>query len=114
MKRSYFSPPNCVILIGALVAGCAAQTHDPIATSCGTNYECLRGIELQYRQQAAEYSSLAQRYEIEADAKSRELGQDAEQVRRNRELASQYRSEAEQADELARQYRMQMPHNVVN
>jgi hypothetical protein len=114
MKRSYFFLRNCLILIGALVAGCAAQTPDPLATSCGTNYECLRGIEFQYRQQAAEFSSLAQQYEIEAEAKSRELGQDAEQVKRHRELASQYRSEAQQADELARQYRMQMPHNVVN
>ena len=115
MKRSHFFLRNCVILIiGALGAGCAAQTTTPVTTACGTNYECLRASEFQYRQQAAEFSALAQRYEIEAEAKSREFGQDAEQVKRHRDLASQYWSEAEQADELARQYRRQMPHNVIN
>lgn len=114
MKPSYFSMRNCTVLIGLLIAGCTTQASTLPATSCGTNYECLRATEFQYRQQAAEFTALAQRYEIEAEAKSRELGQEAEQVKHHRDLASQYWSEAEQADELARQYRRQMPHNVIN
>jgi hypothetical protein len=45
--------------------------------------------------------------------KAKELGQDAEQVKRHRELAKQYWAEAQQAEELSRQYRSQLPHNVV-
>lgn len=114
MKRPHLSLRSSVILAGALLAGCATGTTEPFATSCGTDYTCLRDTAFQYRQQAGELSALAQRYEIEAEAKSRELGQDAEQVKRHRDLASQYWSEAEQADELARQYRNQLPHNVMN
>lgn len=114
MKGSHVALMSSVVLAGTLTAGCTTEAGKPFATSCGTDYTCLRDTAFQYSQQAAELSALAKRYEIEAEARSRDLGQDAEQVKRQRELASQYWFEAEQADELARQYRSQLPHNVMN
>lgn len=114
MKRSHILHTSGVVLAGAIVAGCAAGTAPPVATSCGSNYTCLSDTAFQYRQQAAQLSALAQRYEIEAEAKARELGKDAEQVKHNRDLAMQYWSEAQKADEMALEYRSQLPHNVVH
>jgi hypothetical protein len=114
MKRSHVILTSGVILVEAIVAGCAAGTTQPSVSSCASNYTCLSDRAFHYRQQAAQLSALAQRYEIEAEAKARELGNDSEQVKRNRDLAMQFWAEAQQADELARQYRNQLPHNVVN
>lgn len=114
MKRSLVTLASGVILIGALVLGCTKANTQPLATSCGSNYTCLKDTAYQYGLQATQLSALAQRYEIEAEAKTRELGQDAEQVKHNHDLAMQYWSEARQADEMARQYRSQLPHNVMH
>jgi hypothetical protein len=113
MKLSFVILTSGVVLVGAMLAGCAAGTTESAATACGSNYTCLKDAAFQYHQQAAHLSALAERYEMEAEVKARELGQDAEQVKRQRELAKQYWSEAQQADELSRQYRNQLPHNVV-
>src|SRR5947208_1410720 len=68
--------------------GVADQSAEqPVATPCGSNYTCLKDTAFQYRQQAEQLSALAQHYEIEAEEKARELGQDAEQVKRNHDLA---------------------------
>ncbi len=114
MKQSHVTLTCGVVLVGAITVGCAAETTQPFATSCGSNYTCMNDMAFQYRQQAMQLSTLAQRYEIEAEAKAKEFGQDAEQVKRHRELAKQYWSEAQQADELAHEYRSQLPHNVMN
>lgn len=103
-----------VVLVGAIIVGCSTATTQPFATSCGSNYTCMKDMAFQYRQQAMQLSTLAQRYEIEAEARAKEFGEDAEQVKRHRDLAKQFWSEAEQADELAHQYRSQLPHNVMN
>jgi hypothetical protein len=104
-----------MVFVGAIIAGCASAPGptEPAAMSCGNDYACLKDATFRYRQQAVQLSALAERYEIEAEAKAKELGQDAEQVKRDRDLAKQYWSEAQQADELAREYRRQLPHNVV-
>jgi hypothetical protein len=53
-------------------------------------------------------STLAQRYELEAAAVA---GEDANQ---RRDRAQAYWSEARQADELAQEYRRQLPHNMAH
>jgi hypothetical protein len=111
MNRSQILLTTGVVL--TILAGCATGTTQPVTMSCGSDYTCLGDTAFQYRQQAAELSALAQRYEIDAQAKAREFGQDAEQVKRSRDLAMEYWSKAQEADEMARQYRRQMPHNVV-
>jgi hypothetical protein len=102
---------GALILVAAAAAGCAAAS-DPVLARCGSDYTCLRDTMFQYRQQAAELSALAQRYELEAQAKAKEMGQDAEQVVKSREMAKQLRAEARQADELARDAQRQLPHNM--
>jgi hypothetical protein len=99
------------MLASAVAAGCAAAA-DPVVARCGSDYTCLRDTMFQYRQQAAELSALAQQYELEAMAKAKELGQDAEPVAKSREMAKQLRAEARQADELARDAQRQLPHNM--
>lgn len=113
MKRSRALFTSGIVLVGTMVGACATGTTQPVSTSCGGNYTCLKDTAFEYRQQAERLTALAQRYEIEADAKAAELGQEAEQVKRSRDLAMQYRSEAREADEMARQYRSQLPHNVM-
>ena len=114
MKRSRVSFLCGVVLVGAMTGGCATdKTQSMAAASCGNNYTCLTNAAFEYKQQAATLTALAERYELEAQAKTRELGQEAEQVKRNHELAMQYWSEAQKADEIARQYRSELPHNVM-
>lgn len=114
MKWSRVSILCGIVLVGATTGGCATEkTQSMAAASCGSNYTCLTNAAVEYKQQAATLTALAERYELEAQAKSRELGQDAEQVKRNHELAMQYWSEAQKADEIARQYRSELPHNVM-
>ena len=100
------------VLVAISLGGCSGiqqQAQSP----CGADYTCLSNAAFQYRQQADQLSALADRYEMEADLKSKSLGMDAEEVKRHRDLAQQYRSEATAADDLARQYRSQLPHNLV-
>jgi len=102
------------VLVGITLGGCSAGVHQQVNSPCGADdYNCLSSTALQYRQQAAQLSALAERYEIEANVKATQLGMDAEEVKRQRDLAQQYRSEADAADDLARQYRSQLPHNLV-
>jgi hypothetical protein len=68
-------------------------------------------MAFKYRQEADRLSSLAQRYEIEAGTMT---AQDAEAVKHQRDLAQTYWSEARQADELAQEYRRQLPHNMAH
>jgi hypothetical protein len=113
MKPSRVIGAGGVMLLGVLLVGCATDTMESASRSCGSNYACLRDMATQYRQQAQRLNDLAQRYEIEAEAKTRELGQDSEEAKRNRTLAKDARAEAQEADELAREYRRQLPHNMV-
>jgi hypothetical protein len=68
-------------------------------------------LSFRYRQDASELSSLAQRYEQEADVLAREKGEDSAQVARNRELAKQLWSQAQTAEQKANEYRQALPHN---
>ena len=114
MKPSQFIMMSGIVLLGALIAGCAAGSTQPYATTCGHDYACMSDRAFQYRQQAMQLSALAERYEIEAETKAKEIGQDAEQVNRQHELAKKLWADAQEADDLALQYRRQLPHNVIN
>ena len=99
-----------VVLLGILITGCATAT-DQSRIQCGNNYACLSDNAFKYRQQAERLSTLAQRYELEAATMS---AQDADAVKHHRDLAQTYRAEAQQADQLAQEYRSQLPHNMVH
>ncbi|HEU4683272.1 MAG TPA: hypothetical protein VFS39_02055 [Nitrospira sp.] len=100
-------------LIAILLSGCAGDLSQVQPTTCGSDYNCLATKALQYRQQAMQMGAMAERYELEADVHAKRLGAEAEEVKHSRELAQQYRSGATEADDLARQYRSQLPHNLV-
>lgn len=93
------------ILIGTLITGCATTT-DQAARQCGNDYSCLSDMASKYHQQAERLSTLAERYELEAQAMT---GEDAKQ---RHARAQAYWSEAQQADQLAQEYRRQLPHNM--
>ena len=95
------------ILIGTITMGCASTT-DQATKQCGSDYSCLSNMAFKYRQQADQLSTLAQRYELESAAMT---GQDAKQ---RHDKAQAYWSEAQQADELAQEYRKQLPHNMAH
>jgi hypothetical protein len=102
-----------VLFAGALLTGCAATGgSDTVAAACGSDYHCTRDLMFQYRQQATDLSIMAERYAREADIKARELGQDSAEVKKNQEIAKKLWAEAQEADQRARDYQYQLPHNA--
>jgi hypothetical protein len=65
-----------------------------------------------YRQQAAELRDMAQRLELEAEWYAA-VAKDEERAKRTREMAKSFRATADAADQQAREYRRQVPHNQV-
>ena len=117
MKPSHLILGGSLFLGGTLMVACAMGTGGTQQTTlapCGSDYSCNKDMAFQYRQQAEQLRAVAQRYEHEAALKGTQAGHDAGEVKRQRALAHQYFSEAEKADELAQQYRRQLPHNMVN
>ena len=74
-----------VALAGSLLAGCAVGQPDTTLASCGSNYSCMTDKTFEYRQQAAKLAAIAQRYEMEAEVRAKELGRDAQQVKQSRD-----------------------------
>src|SRR5262245_3692137 len=101
-----------LLVAGALLTGCATGAPSTGGTACGSNYHCTRELMFQYRQQAAELSMMAQRYAHEADLKAIELGQDSAEVKKNQEIAKKFWAQAQEADQRAREYQYQLPHNA--
>ena len=117
MKPSHLILGGSLFLGGTFMVACAmgtGETQQNTLAPCGADYSCIKDMAFQYRQQAEQLSALAQRYEHEAALKSTQAGHDPEDVKRQHELARQYFSESQKADELAQQYRRQLPHNMVN
>lgn len=110
MKTFYGMLTSSLVLVGSLITGCATTTDQP-TIKCGNDYACLSDNAIKYRQEAEQLHALAQRYEIEAAALS---GQDADAVKHQRGVAQAYRLEAQKADQLAQEYRSQLPHNMAH
>ena len=101
--------PVSFLLVAGFVTGCATPT-DQATLQCGNDYSCLSDMAFRYRQQADELSKLAQRYELEAAA----MTEDDQAAKQRRDRAQAFRVEAKQADELAQEYRNQLPHNMAH
>src|SRR5262245_38342095 len=110
MKPSHLILAGNIVLVGTLFTGCATTTEQS-TMQCGNDYSCLTDMAFKYRQQAQQLSALAQRYELDAAAMT---GQDADAVKHQRDVAQAYRLEANKADELAQEYRRQLPHNMAH
>ena len=104
-----------ILVSGSVSAGCSGSAPQHSTILCGsTDYTCLTNAEFQYRQEAERYGALADRYRAEADMKAVELGQNSEEVKKQQALAQHYSSESEKADALARQFRSELPHNMMH
>ena len=102
-----------LLLAGVLLAGVPARGAETQATACGeSNYECMRDLMLHYRSQAIDLKLIAERYAREADFEARQLGLDSADVRTSREKAKKFWAQALEADQLARDYQYQLPHNA--
>lgn len=115
MRWSFFPLAGGGVLACSVLAGCAADGSQPYAATCGAaDYSCKSHAAFQYRQQAESYSALAHRSQQEADIQAARFGENSPEVQNQRKLAQQYWAESEQAEELARQLREELPHNVVH
>lgn len=102
-----------LVLAGLLLTGAPAGGAETQATACGdSNYECMRDLMFHYRSQAIDLKIIAERYAREADVEAKVLGGDSPEVSKDREKAKKFWAQALEADQLARDYQYQLPHNA--
>ncbi|HMU56411.1 MAG TPA: hypothetical protein PKA61_15480 [Nitrospira sp.] len=108
-------------LLAAMVvfAGCAAEMSDTSAVSGqpgGARFvsqDQARQLTAQYRRQASDLRDLAARAEWEAQWYESQFGVNDQEAGRRRDQARQLWAAAEQADQLAIDYRRQVPHGQI-
>jgi hypothetical protein len=109
----------CLMAAWVFYAGCATDlTQSPNRGPSGmrpgfVTQDQARDLAFTYRQQAREMSQLARRLELESSLSSHELAPAREESRRRLAQVKQLLVAAEEADELARTYRRQVPHGQV-
>ena len=116
-----FKPLLLLWLLILTTGGCAtdggtkAPAHDASTTapSVGQDGDSNADLAFKYRGQAADLRNEARRLEIEAEFYSQHP-EDQHLAKRNLELARKMRKAADGADDKARDYRAQVPHNQVN
>lgn len=120
MRPAQFFVNSSAIVFAAVMAGCAANLPDGIGSAPATvqakavSQSKARDLVFKYRQQASDLRELARRQEAEAQWSTGHVGQTDEQVRASRERARQWWAAAEEAEQLAHDYRRQVPHGQVN
>jgi len=119
MKDQPFLECGLLLLVALLAgqAGCATgapatSVSDSYQKVCGTDYHCVQDKMFEYRDQAAQLTLMAERYAREAEVKAKELGQNADEVRKTQAMAQKLWSQAQEADQLAQEYQRQIPHNA--
>lgn len=111
MKQRYLLLGSGLVLIAAVLGGCATEPSGPGMAGAGMQ-KSLAEKAFQYRQQAAELRDMARRLELEAEWYAT-VAKDEERANRSREMAKSFRATADEADQRAREYREQVPHNMV-
>jgi len=102
-----------VLLAALLLTGAPAGAGEAKGTACDrSDYDCMRDLMFHYRSQATDLKLIAERYAREADFEARELGLDPAMVKNSREMAKKFWAQALEADQLARDYQYQLPHNA--
>jgi predicted NBD/HSP70 family sugar kinase len=102
-----------LVLAGVLLTGAPAGAGETRAIACGgSDYACMRDLMFHYRSQATDLKMIAERYAREADFEAKELGLDSTEVQKSREMAKKFWAQAQEADQLARDYQYQLPHNA--
>ena len=72
-----------------------------------------RDLTFQYRRQAVELDEMARRMEVEAQWYEGRFGEQDERAQFSRERAKELRIAAQEADQLAQEYRRQVPHGQI-
>ena len=102
-----------MLLIGTLMTGAPAGAGETKANACDrTDYDCMRALMFHYRSQAVDLKLIAERYAREADFDARNFGFDPAMARKSLETSKKFWAQALEADELARDYQYQLPHNA--
>ena len=102
-----------LLLVSILLTGAPAEAGEMRATACDrSDYECMRDLMFHYRSQAIDLKLIAERYAREADFEGRELAFEPALAKKSREMAKKFWAEALEADQLARDYQYQLPHNA--
>lgn len=109
------------LMAGVLfLAGCATDLHQRSTAANRTGesqvvtQEQARHLTAQYRRQASDLRELAQRTAWEAQWYASQFGADDQEASRRRLQSQQFWAAAEEADQLAREYRRQVPHGQIN
>lgn len=113
MRQPHFLLGSVLFLVAAVMAGCATGSFEQGATAGPAISKDPGDLAFRYRLQAAELRAVAQRLEFEAQWYAKQGGPDSEQAKRSREMAKEVWAAADEADQVGRQYRSQLPHNQV-
>jgi hypothetical protein len=103
-------------LVMMVVLGCAtagSESSGAVPTREQASQRKAAELAFYHSQQAAEFRTLAQRFEVEANWRTRQFGENDEAAMRKRAFANEMRAEAERAARTAEQYRRQVPHAQV-
>jgi hypothetical protein len=120
MRPVQFFTKSSTILLAVVMAGCAANLPESIGSAPAAvqakfvSQTEARDLAFKYRREAAGLREMARRLEAEVQWLTGHLEPTDEQVRRSRETARQLWAAADQAEQLARDYRRQVPHGQVN
>jgi hypothetical protein len=103
-----------------MMAGCAANLPEsigsaPVAVQAKfVSQSEARDLAFKYRREAGDLREMARQLEAEVQWLTGHLEPTDEHVMRTRETARQLWAAADQAEQLARDYRRQVPHGQVN
>ena len=100
-----------LVALVSQVTACAIEGPASQQATCGSDNHCIKDLMFHYRQQAADLNVLADRYARQADLKAQELGTTSDAANASRDLAKRFSRQAQEADQLAREYQRQLPHN---
>ncbi|MEP7153189.1 MAG: hypothetical protein ABI856_15915 [Nitrospira sp.] len=108
-----------VLVTVMLLAGCATDSNDRSVvlshpdTARFVTQEQARDLTAQFHRQAADIRELAQRTQWEADWYARQYGVNDQKTAMSLTQAQQLWAAAADADQLARDYRRQVPHGQI-
>jgi hypothetical protein len=108
------------IILAVVMAGCAASLPESIGSAPAAvqakfvSQSEARDLAFKYRQEAADLREMARRLDAEVRWLTGHVEPTDERVRRTRETAQRLWAAADQAEQLAQDYRRQVPHGQVN
>ena len=108
-----------VLVTVMLLTGCATDSNDRSvalshpSTAHFVTQEQARDLTAQFHRQAADIRELAQRTQWEADWYARQYGVNDQKTAMSLTQAQQLWAAAADADQLARDYRRQVPHGQI-